>query len=99
MDVTTANNNNNKGMSAEPIARKKVVEVHKHITGAHVPLNQPLFDLDGKIIPPYFDPRLLTALVQTEVSWWDKTHPGTKIGTDKSKKVKNETTWKNCWQK
>ena len=67
-----------------------MVEVHKHITGAHVPLNQPLFDLDGKIIPPYSNPHLLTVLVQTEVSWWDETHPDTKIGTDKSKKVKNE---------
>ena len=67
-----------------------MVEVHTHITGSDVPLDQPLLDSDGNIIPPYFDSCLLTVLKRTEVSWWDKTHPDTKIGTDKSKKVKNE---------
>ena len=67
-----------------------MVEVHTHITGSDVPLDQPLIDPDGNIIPSYFDPRLLTVLKRTEVSWWDETRPDTKIGTDKIKKVKNE---------
>ena len=67
-----------------------MVEVHTHITEADVPLDQPLLDPNGNIILPYFDPCLLTVLKRTEVAWWDKTHPDTKIGTDKSKKVKNE---------
>ena len=44
----------------------------------------------GKSSPPFFDPRLLTSIIPTEIAWWDETHPDTKIGMDKSNKVNNE---------
>ena len=59
--------------------------MHPHITGADVPHEDPLYDLDSKVIPDYFDPMELTGLQREATSWFDETYPDVNIGTEKIK--------------
>ena len=64
---------------------RTVIQVHPHITGAEVPIDKPLFDLDGRVIPTYFDPRKLLGLSRFAMGWFNKTHPDVIVGSGKTR--------------
>ena len=61
--------------------------MHPYIPGADVLLEEPLYDLDSKVVPDYSYPRKITALQRKSTSWFDGKHPDINIGTEKNKTV------------
>ena len=69
--------------------KRTVVQVHPYTNGADVPLDKPLYDPDGNVIPDWFDPRKLTGLSRTGTAWFDETHLDVQVRTEKNKTFGN----------